>query len=63
MLLVVGTVFLYSAVHTHDFINYGDDLYVYKNTNGAPLKYFTWANWRKRRDGWLFSQSLPCSRL
>jgi tetratricopeptide (TPR) repeat protein len=33
MLLVVVTFALYSPVHTHDFINYDDDVYVYKNTN------------------------------
>lgn len=33
MLLVAGTVVLYSPVRAHDFINYDDDDYVYHNTH------------------------------
>jgi protein O-mannosyl-transferase len=46
LLLVIGTLAVYSPVRNHNFINYDDDLYVTKNTNveaGLSWRSVRWA--------------------
>jgi hypothetical protein len=46
LLLIVGTLALYSPVRNHDFVNFDDDAYISKNpyvTSGLTLKTAGWA--------------------
>lgn len=67
MLLVVGTIVLYGPVHTHDFINYDDDVYVYKNSNvsdGLSWRAVRWAFTSNYQANWhpvtWLSHALDC---
>lgn len=55
VVLVFSTIVLYSAVRTHDFVNYDDDVYVYKNPNvseGLSWHSVRWALTTNEQANW-----------